>query len=87
MEHKDNKKLPKDQRGKGKEKPKQIKNAAILMGIGFEMGAIIYGFVMLGKWLDNTYNDGDKLYIIFCTLFGVAASLFIVVKQLNRIHK
>ncbi|MCK8481813.1 hypothetical protein MUY34_14365 [Flavihalobacter algicola] len=42
---------------------------------------------MLGKWLDRTYNDGDKLYIIFCTLFGVAASLFIVVKQLNRIHK
>lgn len=57
------------------------------MGIGFEMGAIIYGFVVLGKWLDASYNNGDKLYIIFCTLFGVAASLFIVVKQLNRIHK
>ncbi|WP_245977161.1 AtpZ/AtpI family protein [Ichthyenterobacterium magnum] len=51
------------------------------------MGAIIYGFVMLGKWLDNSYNDGEKMYIIICTLLGVAASLFIVVKQLNRIHK
>ncbi|WP_255361761.1 AtpZ/AtpI family protein [Formosa sp. Hel1_31_208] len=68
-------------------KGKQLKNIAILSGIGFEMGAIIYGFVMLGKWLDRTYNDGEKLYIIFCTLFGVAASLFIVIKQLNRIHK
>ena len=57
------------------------------MGIGIEMGAIIYGFVMLGKWLDATYNDGGKLYIVICTLFGVSAALFIVVKQLNRIHK
>ncbi|WP_298901073.1 AtpZ/AtpI family protein [uncultured Psychroserpens sp.] len=59
----------------------------MLTGIGLEMGAIIYGFVMLGKWLDATYNDGEKMFIIFCTLAGVAISLFIVVKQLNRIHK
>lgn len=59
----------------------------MLSGIGIEMGAIIYAFVMLGKWLDKTYNDGGKGFLVFCTLFGVAASLFIVVKQLNRIHK
>ncbi|RKE98861.1 putative F0F1-ATPase subunit (Ca2+/Mg2+ transporter) [Ichthyenterobacterium magnum] len=72
---------------KGQKKSTQLKNVAILSGIGIEMGAIIYGFVMLGKWLDNSYNDGEKMYIIICTLLGVAASLFIVVKQLNRIHK
>ena len=87
MEQQDNKQPFKGHNDQTQKKGKQLKNVAILSGIGFEMGAIIYGFVMLGKWLDTTYNDGEKLYIIFCTLFGVAASLFIVVKQLNRIHK
>lgn len=80
----ENKQPSKDQAQK---KDNPLKHVAILMGIGIEMGVIIYLFVMLGKWLDTTYNDGEKMYIIFCTLFGVAASLFIVVKQLNRIHK
>ena len=80
----ENKQPSKDQ---GQKKDNPLKNVAILTGIGIEMGVIIYLFVMLGKWLDATYNNGDKLYIIFCTLFGVATSLFVVVKQLNRIHK
>lgn len=74
-------------KNKVQKKDKPLKNAAILMGIGIEMGIIIYLFVMLGKWLDANYNNGEKLFIIFCTLFGVAAALFIVVKQLNRLHK
>jgi len=35
--------------------------------------------------LDSKYNDGDKLFIIISTLLGVAASLYVVLKQLNRI--
>ena len=71
-----------------KEKPKnQLKHVAILSGIGIQMGVIIYLFVRLGKWLDATYNNNEKLYIIFCTLFGVAVSLYVVVKQLNRINR
>lgn len=65
---------------------KPLRNAAILMGIAFQMGAIIYGFVWLGKWLDRTYNDGDKLYIIITTLAGVGISLYAVVKQLNQLN-
>jgi F0F1-type ATP synthase assembly protein I len=64
---------------------KPLKNVAILSGIGIQMGAIIYGFVLLGKWLDATYNNGGKLYIVICTLLGVAVSLYVVLKQLNRI--
>jgi F0F1-type ATP synthase assembly protein I len=87
MEEQDNKQSSKSHSNQPQKKGKQLKNVAILSGIGFEMGAIIYGFVMLGKWLDSTYNAGEKMYIIICTLIGVAVSLFIVVKQLNRIHK
>lgn len=64
---------------------KQLRNMAILMGIGLQMGVTIYLFVLLGKWLDTTYNDGEKLYIIIMTLLGVGISLYAVLKQVNRI--
>ncbi|MBT8261134.1 MAG: AtpZ/AtpI family protein [Bacteroidia bacterium] len=70
-------------------KPKKespLKSAIQLSGIGIQMGVIIYLFVLLGKWLDANYNNGEKLFIIFTTLLGVAVSLYVVVKQLNRIE-
>jgi len=69
-----------------KQKPKkQLRNAAILSGIGLQMGITIYLFVKLGKWLDITYNNGEKLYIIIFTLAGVGISIFSLIKLLNRI--
>jgi|TARA_R100000541_G_C1870856_1_gene80773 F0F1-type ATP synthase assembly protein I len=68
--------------------PSGIKRWLILTAIGLEMGAIIYLFVQLGKWLDASYGDeGSKLYLIIGTLLGVAISLFLVVKQTNRLNK
>lgn len=66
-------------------KENQLKNAIQLSGIGIQMGVIIYVFVLFGKWLDTNYNNGDKLFIIITTLLGVAVSLYVVLKQLNRI--
>jgi hypothetical protein len=66
---------------------KPLKNALILTGVAFQMGATIYLFVMLGKWLDTTYKDGDKFYIIFMTLAGVALSLYVVLKQTNKLNQ
>lgn len=63
----------------------QLKNVAVLSGIAFQMGITIYLFVMLGKWLDSKFNGGDKLFIIISTLLGVAISLYVVLKQVNRI--
>ena len=69
-----------------KKKPgKPLKNVAILSGIAIQMGVSIYLFVLLGKWLDTKYNDGEKLNIIIMTLLGVAISLYAVIKQVNRI--
>ncbi|WP_081988250.1 AtpZ/AtpI family protein [Psychroserpens jangbogonensis] len=83
----DNKPQSKDQHKQedNQKKVSPLKNVAILSGIGIEMGVIIYLFVMLGKWLDLSYNDSGKLYVVICTLLGVGISLFVVVKQLNRI--
>jgi len=65
---------------------KPLKNALILTGAAFQMGATIYLFVFLGKWLDCAYNDGNRFYSIISTLAGVAVSLYLIIKQLNRIN-
>ena len=65
---------------------KPLKNALVLTGVAFQMGATIYLLVMLGKWLDNTYNNGARAYVIVATLMGVGISLYLTVKQLNRIN-
>ncbi|MDC1471825.1 AtpZ/AtpI family protein [Flavobacteriaceae bacterium] len=57
----------------------------MLSAIGIQMGLTIYLFVSLGKWLDQNYNPEQKTFLILCTLFGVAISLYAVLKQLNRI--
>jgi len=62
-----------------------LKQFGILSAIGLQMGVIIYLFVRLGKWLDQSFFPDQKLFIIISTLLGVAISLYIVVKQLNRI--
>jgi len=64
---------------------KQLKNVAALSGIAIQMGVTIYLFVLLGKWLDTKFNNGDKLFIIIMTLLGVGISLYAVIKQVNRI--
>tara|TARA_R110001632_G_scaffold34766_3_gene88165 strand:- start:15275 stop:15502 length:228 start_codon:yes stop_codon:yes gene_type:complete len=65
---------------------KPLKNALVLTGVAFQMGVTIYLFVMLGKWLDKMYNEGDRGYIIIATLLGVGISLYLTVKQLNRLN-
>lgn len=63
-----------------------VKRWAILSGIAIQMGVIIYLFVQLGKWLDATYTEGSKTFLVICTLIGVGVSLFLVVKQTNSLN-
>ncbi len=69
-----------------KNKPKRLKNALVLTGVGVQMGITMYLFIWLGKWLDTNYNEGEKMYVIIMTLLGVGVSLYAVVKQLNRLN-
>jgi F0F1-type ATP synthase assembly protein I len=72
---------------KNQQKPhKQLKQIAALSGIAIQMGITIYLFVLLGKWLDATYNDSGKAFLIVCTLFGVGISLYAVLKQINKLN-
>lgn len=79
--------MDKKKQNQNQQKPKStLKQAAALSGIAIQMGVTIYLFVWLGKWLDTNYNNGNNLYIIIATLLGVAISLYLVIKQLNRIN-
>lgn len=64
-----------------------IKKWAILSGIGIQMGVIIYVFVQIGIWLDANYHENKKLFTIIFSLLGVGVSLFLVLKQTNRLNQ
>ncbi|OAB80207.1 AtpZ/AtpI family protein [Cochleicola gelatinilyticus] len=67
-------------------KDNSVKRWAILSAIGIEMGVIIFVFVKLGLWLDTEYNSGGKLFLILGTFVGISISLYLVIKQTNKLN-
>ena len=66
-------------------KKNNFKNVAILSGIAFEMGAIIFLAAKAGIWLDEHYQTEKRIYTAIATLIGVAISIWVVLRQLKRI--
>ncbi len=66
-------------------KKNKLKNVAMLMGIAFEMGTIIFLAAYGGKWLDDHYETGKRICTAFATLIGVAISIWVVLQRLKRI--
>lgn len=60
---------------------------AILSGIGFQMGATIFLCAWAGKKLDERYPSEKNWFTIGLVLFGVFASLYIVLKQVKNLNK
>jgi F0F1-type ATP synthase assembly protein I len=69
------------------EKKSRLKNWAVLSGIGFQMGATIFICAWIGKKLDERFPSNNNWFTIGLVLFGVFASLYIVLKQLKNINK
>lgn len=67
--------------------PKQnnLKNVAMLSGIAFQMGAIIFLSAKGGNWLDSYYGTEKRIFTAIATLLGVAISIWVVLQQLKRI--
>lgn len=70
-----------------KNKGNQLRKYIALTGIAFQMGATIFLCAYVGKKLDVYYDLDKKWFTMGFVLFGVAASLYLVIKQLNRINK
>lgn len=74
--------------GKENKKPKKpLKNWAVLSGIGIQMGATIFVCAWIGKKLDERYPSNNSWFTLGFVLFGVFASLFVVLKQLKNFNK
>jgi len=69
------------------EKKSRLKNWAVLSGIGFQMGATIFVCAWIGKKLDERFPSNKNWFTIGLVLFGVFASLYIVLKQLKNLNK
>jgi uncharacterized membrane protein YfcA len=73
---------------KNKNRGKKTFNKYIaLTGIAFQMGATIFLCAYAGKKLDAYYELDKKWFTMGFILFGVTASIYLVIKQLNRINK
>ena len=61
-----------------------LRNFAVFSGMALQMGLTIFLFAYAGRWLDDTYNEGKKLYLIILTLLGVAIAIYVVLLQLKN---
>lgn len=68
-----------------KKNGKNLRNIALLSGIAFEMGAIIFLAAKGGLWLDEHYHNEKRIYTAIATLFGVAIAIWVVLRQIKRI--
>ncbi len=68
-------------------KKNNLKNFAMLSGIAFEMGAIIFLAAKGGIWLDEHYQTDKRIFTAIATLIGVAISIWVVLRQLKRIKQ
>lgn len=67
-----------------KEHKKQYNQYAKFSALAIQMGAIIGLSVWLGTFLDGKYNKGGSGWTVFLSLFGVASSLYFVLKEVIR---
>ena len=64
-----------------------LKNFIKLSGLGIQIGVIVYIFIYFGKWIDLYLNNKTKTFVAIGAITGVAVSLYVVLKQLEKIHK
>ena len=60
---------------------------ARLSAIGIQMGVIIGGFAWLGDFLDDKVQNKTAWWTLGLTLFGVAASLYLMIKEVIKMSK
>lgn len=74
--------------GKENKKPKKpLKKWAVLSGVGLQMGATIFVCAWGGKKLDEHFETQKNWWTIGLVLFGVFASLYVLLKELKYLNK
>ena len=68
-------------------KNKKGSSFARFSSLGIQMGVIIAFFTWLGTFLDDYYKLKTPWWTITLSLFGVIASLYLVIKEVIRMEK
>jgi hypothetical protein len=68
------------------QKKKQPNKWFALINIPIQMGAIIYLFSFLGKWLDVKFPNQHNIYLKGITLLGIALAFYNLNRQLKDIN-
>ncbi|MFN5149446.1 MAG: AtpZ/AtpI family protein [Flavobacteriia bacterium] len=55
--------------------------------IGIQMGVIIALFTWLGTYLDEKYHTSTPWWTIGLSIFGVTASLVLVIREVMKMEK
>ena len=55
--------------------------------MGFQMAVVIGGLAWLGNYLDTNASNEKPIWTIVLSLSGIAISLYLVIKQANRLNK
>lgn len=67
------------------QKKKQRNKWLSLINIPIQMGAIIFMFAYLGKWLDEKYPNPKEIYTKSITILGVFLAMYNVYRQVKDI--
>lgn len=67
------------------QKKKQHNKWLSLINIPIQMGAIIFVFAYLGKWLDEKYPNPKEIYTKSITILGVFLAMYNVYRQVKDI--
>ena len=70
------------------EPPKEKNKSNVYLrfsSVGLQMGVIIAFFTWLGTFLDRKQVNETPVWTICLSLFGVAASLYLVIREVRKI--
>lgn len=68
-------------------KKKPLSKFIRFTSIAVQMGLTIYVGSLLGKWLDEIYQNQGQLYTKVCTLVAVFGAMVSVIMQVSKISK
>lgn len=69
------------------EQKKGISKFARFSAVGIQMGVIIALFTWLGTYLDEKYHTSTPWWTIGLSIFGVTASLVLVIREVMNMEK
>ncbi len=51
-----------------------------LAGLGFELFGVLFGFILLGSWIDRSYDTSPR-GVLICAILGIAGGLYNLIRS------